>query len=71
MLKSLADRIEALPENEREHALRALDQRLAEIEQAKRESLRHDLDVGIEQARDGQTVDGLKAFARIKHRFAL
>lgn len=70
MLKSLADRLEALPEEEREKALEALDKRLAEIEEAKLAALRCDLDAGIEQARDGETVDGEDMFATFRQKYA-
>jgi hypothetical protein len=69
MLESLADRLEAFPEEEREAALRALGQRLAEIEAAKLEALRRDLDAGIEQARNGETVDGEDMFATFKRKY--
>lgn len=70
VLKSLADRLQAFPEEERENALRALDQRLAEIEAAKLEDLRRDIDAGLEQARNGQTVDGEEMFAKFKQKYA-
>ncbi len=69
MLKSLADRLEAFPEEEREEALRALGQRLGEIEAAKLAALRRDLDAGIEQARNGETVDGEEMFATFKRKY--
>lgn len=70
MLESLADRLEAFPEEEREAALRALGQRLGEIEAAKLEALRRDLDAGIEQARNGETVDGEEMFRGLRRKYA-
>jgi hypothetical protein len=70
MLRSLADRLGAFPEEEREQALRALGQRLAGIEAAKLAALRRDLDAGIEQARTGETVDGEAMFATFRRKYA-
>jgi hypothetical protein len=70
MLRSLADRLEAFPAAEREAALRALGQRLAGIEAAKLAALRRDLDAGIEQARNGETVDGEDMFATFRRKYA-
>lgn len=69
MLESLADRPEAFPAEEREAALWALGQRIAEIEAAKLADLRRDLDAGIEQARNGETVDGEDMFATFKRKY--
>lgn len=73
MLEALADRLEAFPEDEREaalRALRALGQRLGELEAAKLAALRRDLDAGIEQARAADTVDGEEMFRGLRRKYA-
>ena len=70
-LKSLTARLEAFPDEDRERAIAALEERLSEIEVAKRDALRRDLDAGIKQAQAGKTVAGEESFEKIRRKHNL